>query len=82
MQDLRRKLPTPERIGTLDINWAAVARSTREAMSTGWDARHRDDDSELSRKGANTLIGTLRKIYGPSFAQVEWLELCFDRRWE
>jgi hypothetical protein len=81
VQDLRRKRPTPERIGTLDINWAAVARSKREAMSTEWDARHRDDDSELSRKRGNTLIGTLRKIYGPSFSR-RWLELCFDRRWE
>ncbi len=31
--------------------------------------RHRDKNGEISRKHGNTLIGTLRKIYGPSFAK-------------
>jgi hypothetical protein len=38
-------------------------------MSTGIDGRHRDKNGEIGRKHGNTLVGTLRKIYGPSFAQ-------------
>ena len=34
----------------------------------GLDGRHRDKDGEISRKHGNTLVGTLRKIYGKSFA--------------
>ncbi|WP_315701224.1 MULTISPECIES: hypothetical protein [unclassified Bradyrhizobium] len=34
----------------------------------GLDGRHRDKDGEISRKHGNTLIGTLRKIYGKPFA--------------
>jgi hypothetical protein len=30
--------------------------------------RHRDRDGELSRKHGNTLVGTLRGIYGIGFA--------------
>jgi hypothetical protein len=37
-------------------------------MTTGLDGRHRDKNGEISRKHGNTLIGTLRKIYGTSFA--------------
>ena len=32
------------------------------------DARHRDKNGEISRKHGNTLMHTLRKAYGPSFA--------------
>ena len=32
------------------------------------DGRHRDSDGAIGRKHGNTLISTLRKIYGPSFA--------------
>src|SRR5215470_6990938 len=32
------------------------------------DARHRDKNGEISRKHGNTLIHTLRKTYGLSFA--------------
>jgi hypothetical protein len=32
------------------------------------DARHRDKDGEISKKHGNTLVGTLRKIYGKGFA--------------
>jgi hypothetical protein len=35
---------------------------------TGLDDRHRDKDGEISKKHGNTLIGTLRKIYGKTFA--------------
>jgi hypothetical protein len=31
--------------------------------------RHRDENGPISRKHGNTLIGTLRKHYGASFAQ-------------
>ena len=34
----------------------------------GLDRRHRDKNGEISRKHGNTLVGTLRKIYGPGFA--------------
>jgi len=34
----------------------------------GLDDRHRDKDGEISRKHGNTLVRTLRKIYGQNFA--------------
>jgi len=34
----------------------------------GLDGRHRDKNGEISRKHGNTLVSTLRKIYGASFA--------------
>ena len=36
--------------------------------SAGLDNRHRDTTGEISRKHGNTLVRTLRKIYGQSFA--------------
>ena len=43
---------------------------TRESnmSKSGLDNRHRNHDGEISHKHGNTLIGTLRKIYGQSFA--------------
>jgi hypothetical protein len=35
------------------------------------DDRHRDQNGEISRKHGNTLVSTLRRIYGPSFAAGE-----------
>ena len=35
----------------------------------GLDNRHRDKNGEIAKKHGNTLIGTLRKIYGASFAK-------------
>lgn len=35
---------------------------------TGLDHRHRDKDGAISKKHGNTLVGTLRKIYGKGFA--------------
>ena len=35
----------------------------------GLHGRHRDKNGEISRKHGNTLVRTLRTIYGPSFAQ-------------
>jgi hypothetical protein len=34
----------------------------------GLDNRHRNKDGEISHKHGNTLIRTLRKVYGRSFA--------------
>lgn len=34
----------------------------------GLDNRHRDKDGEISRKHGNTLVRTLRRIYGSGFA--------------
>ena len=34
----------------------------------GLDGRHRDKNGEIGRKHGNTLVSTLREIYGPSFA--------------
>lgn len=34
----------------------------------GLHRRHRDKNGEISRKHGNTLVSTLRKIYGQSFA--------------
>jgi hypothetical protein len=34
----------------------------------GLDHRHRDKNGEISRKHGDTLISTLRKIYGQTFA--------------
>lgn len=34
----------------------------------GLDNRHRDKDGEISRKHGNTLVRTLRRIYGAGFA--------------
>ncbi|MGZ5872651.1 MAG: hypothetical protein ACXWKP_11130 [Bradyrhizobium sp.] len=34
----------------------------------GLDNRHRNKDGEISQKHGNTLLRTLRKIYGQSFA--------------
>jgi hypothetical protein len=34
----------------------------------GLDNRHRDKNGQISRKHGNTLVETLRKIYGSEFA--------------
>jgi hypothetical protein len=34
----------------------------------GLDDRHRDRDGEIHRKRSDTLVGTLRKEYGPDVA--------------
>ena len=34
----------------------------------GLDDRHRDKNGEISRKHGNTLVRTLRKLYGAKFA--------------
>jgi hypothetical protein len=41
---------------------------TAESNMSKAGNRHRNHDGEISHKHGNTLIGTLRKIYGQSFA--------------
>lgn len=40
----------------------------RHMKETGLDGRHRDKDGAISKKYGNTMVGTLRKIYGKGFA--------------
>src|SRR5713101_6529125 len=40
----------------------------RSMSKPSLDGRHRDKNGEISHKHGNTLIRTLRKIYGPGFA--------------
>jgi hypothetical protein len=37
--------------------------------NNGLDDRCRDQDGEIRQKRGDTLVGTLRKTYGPDFAQ-------------
>jgi hypothetical protein len=47
----------------------SLAGTMENGMSkAGLDNRHRNHDGEISHKHGNTLIRTLRKIYGQSFA--------------
>jgi hypothetical protein len=45
-------------------------RSNRQGAThmPGLDGRHRNKDGEISHKHGNTLLRTLRKIYGQGFA--------------
>jgi hypothetical protein len=47
----------------------SAAGTGESGMSkAGLDNRHRNHDGEISHKHGNTLVGTLRKIYGMGFA--------------
>ena len=47
----------------------SAAGTMEDGMSKpGLDNRHRNHDGEISHKHGNTLVGTLRKIYGMGFA--------------
>jgi hypothetical protein len=47
----------------------SLRAQTESSMSkAGIDNRRRDKDGEISTKHGNTLIRTLRKVYGQSFA--------------
>jgi hypothetical protein len=53
----------------LDGRMLSAAGTMESSMSkAGLDNRHRNKDGEISGKHGNTLVGTLRKIYGQSFA--------------
>lgn len=40
----------------------------KRSCDTGLDDRCRDLDGEIRQKRGDTLVGTLRKTYGPEFA--------------
>lgn len=42
---------------------------SKKHYPTGLDDRMRDHDGEIRHKRADTLVGTLRKSYGPDFAK-------------
>lgn len=47
----------------------SLAATTESSMSKpGLDNRHRNHDGDISHKHGNTLVSTLRKIYGQGFA--------------
>src|SRR5258708_26626331 len=46
----------------------AVGTMESSMSKAGLDDRHRNKDGEISHKHGNTLIGTLRKVYGQGFA--------------
>jgi hypothetical protein len=46
----------------------AVSTMESSMSKAGLDNRHRNKDGEISHKHGNTLIRTLRRIYGQSFA--------------
>ena len=41
---------------------------TNKHCNSGLDDRCRDNDGEIRQKRGDTLVRTLRKIYGPEFA--------------
>ena len=42
--------------------------SKDHSCTTGLDDRCRDNDGEIRQKRGDTLVGTLRRTYGPDFA--------------
>ncbi len=52
----------------LGFGRATVGTMEGSMSKTGLDNRHRNKDGELSHKHGDTVIRTLRKIYGQSFA--------------
>jgi hypothetical protein len=47
---------------------AGSNKGERQIKEPGLGVRHRDKNGEISRKHGNTLVRTLRKIYGSGFA--------------
>jgi hypothetical protein len=47
---------------------SAVGTMESSMSKAGLDNRHRNRDGEISGKHGNTLIRTLRKVYGQNFA--------------
>jgi hypothetical protein len=72
-------VPTVESLRALaeDLRRFGFAMSTesstnargRNMKEPGLDGRHRDKDGEIHKKRSDTLVGTLRKEYGPDFAK-------------
>jgi hypothetical protein len=61
--------PSPWLLSPPDGRMLSLATTMESSMSkAGLDNRHRNHDGEISHKHGNTLIGTLRKVYGRGFA--------------
>lgn len=45
-----------------------IVQEEKTMKEPGLDNRHRDKNGEISRKHGNTLVRTLRKLYGAGFA--------------
>jgi hypothetical protein len=66
---LPRAVPLPINSFGSTLSPGAQTPLREKAMKdTGLDHRHRDKDGAISKKHGNTLVGTLRKIYGKGFA--------------
>jgi hypothetical protein len=63
-----RQLPFGPAGRMLGLGQATLDTGEGSMSKTGLDNRHRDKDGEISHKHGNTLVRTLRKIYGPGFA--------------
>jgi len=48
---------------------SGVTQEDDAMKEPGLDQRHRDKNGEIGRKHGNTLVRTLRKIYGAGFAR-------------
>jgi hypothetical protein len=64
-RDISPRLSSPR---LLRGDHAQTRRWERNMSKAGLDNRHRNKDGEISHKHGNTLVSTLRKIYGMSFA--------------
>ena len=47
---------------------SAIGKTVGTMSRAGLDNHHRNKDGEISHKHGNSLIRTLRRIYGPGFA--------------
>jgi len=52
----------------LGCGWATADTRESGMSKAGLDNRHRNKDGEISHKHGNTVLRTLRKIYGQSIA--------------
>jgi hypothetical protein len=50
------------------VNGTKDGKMSKRHCHNGLDDRCRDRDGEIRQKRGDTLVGTLRKIYGPDFA--------------
>ena len=57
----------PIRLGAVS-SFKFKANVERHMKEPGLDSRHRDKNGEISKKHGNTLVSSLRKIYGATFA--------------
>jgi len=72
--DFARAKPAREIFAKVKANQGRGEKSTagnssRRMKQPGLDGRHRDRDGEIHHKRSDTLVGTLRKEYGPDFAK-------------